>query len=278
MCRLYALHANAPTRVECGLVRGQNALLTQSRSDLGGHANPDGWGIALYSEGAPVVERRSSAAFSDLRFTETAAQAHARTVVAHVRRASVGEPSIANTHPFVFGRWVFAHNGTVAAFAAVRPRLEMETPPRLLRSRLGGTDSELCFLWILSRIERAGADLAADCRDVGRLAATVGEAVVDLAGLSEGTGTSLVSNLNFVLTNGQAVVATRWNAPLHWLVREGPQSCDICGSAHTEESADASYRAAVIATEPICHGDWQDFPEHSVMAVDKSVRIQWLQL
>ncbi len=33
MCRLYAMHANEPTRVECGLVIAQNALMTQSQSD-----------------------------------------------------------------------------------------------------------------------------------------------------------------------------------------------------------------------------------------------------
>lgn len=278
MCRLYALHANAPTRVECGLVRGQNALLTQSRSDVRGHANPDGWGIALYADGAPIVERRSSAAFSDLRFSETATRARASTVVAHVRRASVGVPAIANTHPFVFDRWVFAHNGTLAAFESVRPQLESQTLPNLLRSRQGGTDSELCFLWVLSRIERAGLNLAARCNDVGQLARLVGAAVVELATLSEHTGTSVVSNLNFVLTDGQVVVATRWNAPIHWLERKGPQRCDICGGPHTEDRVDANYRAAVIASEPICHGAWQGFPEHSVMAVDESVRIQWQRL
>lgn len=275
MCRLYGLHANAPTRVECALVRGQNALLAQSRSDVRGHSNPDGWGIALYTDGAPVIERRSTAAFSDLRFSEAATQASSQTVVAHVRQASVGSPAIVNTHPFAYGPWTFAHNGTVAAFEVVSGRLEAETLPILLQSRCGSTDSELCFLWLLSRMERAGLDLAARCTDLGRLIELVGSSVADLAVLSERERASTHSALTFVLTNGQVMIATRWSAPLHWLTREGPQHCDICGAAHSEDRLDASYRATVVASEPICHGAWQEFSEHSVMAVDELVRPQW---
>ena len=56
MCRLYGLHANEPTRVECSLVRAQNALMEQSRKDQEGFANAHGWGLAAQSEGAPGVK------------------------------------------------------------------------------------------------------------------------------------------------------------------------------------------------------------------------------
>src|SRR5919108_629070 len=46
MCRLYALRANEPTRVECSLVRAQNALMAQSRGDREGLIHGDGWGVA----------------------------------------------------------------------------------------------------------------------------------------------------------------------------------------------------------------------------------------
>src|SRR6476620_10098238 len=36
MCRHYAFRANEPTKVECTLVRAQNALLAQSRADRRG--------------------------------------------------------------------------------------------------------------------------------------------------------------------------------------------------------------------------------------------------
>jgi glutamine amidotransferase len=45
MCRLYGFRANAPSQVECALVRAQNALLGQCRRDERGLSNADGWGI-----------------------------------------------------------------------------------------------------------------------------------------------------------------------------------------------------------------------------------------
>ena len=59
MCRLYAMHANEPTRVECGLVRSQNALMAQSKSDRQGVMHGHGWGVADYNDGLPIVEKQT---------------------------------------------------------------------------------------------------------------------------------------------------------------------------------------------------------------------------
>ena len=62
MCRLYGFRGNEPTKVECSLVYAQNALLAQSTGDERGEAHLDGWGIAVYEDGWPEVERRDTAA------------------------------------------------------------------------------------------------------------------------------------------------------------------------------------------------------------------------
>ncbi|MEM8752717.1 MAG: class II glutamine amidotransferase, partial [Pseudomonadota bacterium] len=105
MCRLYALHATETTKVECGLVRAQNALMVQSQGDAEGLVHGHGWGVADYPDGAPVIERQTWAAWKGERFAKAAARTYARTVVAHVRKATVGPAHIDNTHPFVFGRY-----------------------------------------------------------------------------------------------------------------------------------------------------------------------------
>ncbi|MDJ0637868.1 MAG: class II glutamine amidotransferase, partial [Paracoccaceae bacterium] len=88
MCRLYAMRANEPTQVECGLVRAQNALMAQSRGDSEGLMHGHGWGVADYPDGVPVVEKQTWAAFEGEHFTKAAARVYAHTVVAHVRRAT----------------------------------------------------------------------------------------------------------------------------------------------------------------------------------------------
>ncbi len=135
MCRLYGFRANEPTKVECTLVYAQNALMSQSRADLRGTSHPDGWGVGYYEDATPKMERRDRAAYEDLHFSVTAERLYAKTVLAHVRRATVGGAALANTHPFVYGHWAFAHNGTVRAFDRVAPELERETAPRLLFER-----------------------------------------------------------------------------------------------------------------------------------------------
>lgn len=150
MCRLYGFRANEPTQVECTLLQSQNALLKQSRKDALRRSNADGRGIAYYDGETPVVERHDAPAFSDPGFAIAAQSATSRTVVAHVRAASVGMPTIKNTHPFRFGNWVFAHNGTVSRFDQLSDQLARETPVDLESRRSGTTDSEQSFIGCLA--------------------------------------------------------------------------------------------------------------------------------
>ena len=87
MCRLYAMHANEPTRVECGLVIAQNALMAQSKRDMTGYSHGHGWGVADYNDGLPLVEKQTWAAFHGAHFAKKAAKVYARTVGA--RRSAV---------------------------------------------------------------------------------------------------------------------------------------------------------------------------------------------
>ena len=145
MCRLYAMHANEPTRVECGLVKSQNALMEQSKSDSKGYMHGHGWGVADYPNGVPKIEKQTWAAFQGEHFSRKAAKVYARTVVAHVRRATVGPISIENTHPFHHGRWIFAHNGTVPHFDEVRMPMLNAMDPIHRNDITGETDSEHIF-------------------------------------------------------------------------------------------------------------------------------------
>lgn len=96
MWLLYAMHANAPTRVERGLVKSQNTLMAQSRSDMLGCAHGTGWGVADYPNGVPMIEKQVRAAFRDEHYSRKAARVCAKTVVAHGRIASEPIPSLSH--------------------------------------------------------------------------------------------------------------------------------------------------------------------------------------
>jgi len=271
MCRIYGFRATEETKVECSLVHAQNALMLQSRADKTGRMHSDGWGIAFYHNTHPERERRATAAFEDLHFSDTVARIFTRTVLAHVRLATVGEPSLVNSHPFIAGRWAFVHNGTVRGFDCLRDRLLAETVPELRAQIQGATDSEHAFCWLLSRMLRGGCDWRKPCDNVDRLSQIVGESVSELARRSAAVEQEKPPRLNFMLTDGQTLVATRWENSLFWLQRVGVHDCEICGIPHVHHQPNVEYRAVVIASEPITDEKWVEVPNFSLLSVDPGV-------
>lgn len=272
MCRLYGFLASEPTKVECTLVQAQNALLHQSDSDLRGKSHPDGWGICWYANGQATCEKRTTAAHQDLWFAETAERIFAKAVIAHVRRATVGETSQTNTHPFALDRWTFAHNGTIADFPRIESRMRSRIDPDLLDQRRGQTDSEMYFAWLATAMRRRIGPPTL-FGDYSGLVEPLQEAVADLVGLDAETQDSEVSQLNFVLSDGQALLALRWNHTLHYVERDGVHDCEICGIPHVRHHEGTPYRAVVVASEPISHESWVALPNHSLLLVDPSLRV-----
>src|ERR1700704_1190016 len=138
MCRLFGCRSAAPGVVAHELVHGANALRVQSRE------HPDGWGLGWYVGRVPQVVRSLSAAHGDDDFEEVGSFVTASTIVAHIRKASVGAVSLENTHPFEWGPWLFAHNGTISEWEKCAAAIEAEIDPGLRAKMEGETDSERC--------------------------------------------------------------------------------------------------------------------------------------
>jgi predicted glutamine amidotransferase len=120
MCRLFGMSAGQrPLRATFWLLDAPDSLRTQSRRDA------DGTGIGYFDgNGAPRVEKAPIAAFDDRDFAAQARRVWSRTFVAHVRHATDGALTMANTHPFCMDGRLFAHNG-----GRRRPP-ETRAPPR----------------------------------------------------------------------------------------------------------------------------------------------------
>ena len=134
MCELLALSSSQPVRLSFSL----QALA--ARGGTTGRAH-DGWGVAFY-QGHDVVLFREPAAAADsalVRFLESSGPA-TELAISHIRHATQGELSLANTQPFVRElrgrRHVFAHNGNL-------PGIYRSAALALDRYRpVGQTDSE----------------------------------------------------------------------------------------------------------------------------------------
>jgi predicted glutamine amidotransferase len=263
MCRHYGFLATDATRLECSLVSAQNALVVQSDRDGRGVRNADGWGIAHWIGEEKKVIKSTMPAFADDQFVETASDIWSESAIAHVRNATVGGVHDDNTHPFTFGRWAFAHNGTLTALDHVSTRLELGGygPPT------GETDSELIFRWLLNRMADYGLDPHAPAESLEPIVELLADAVLTLVDFSVLAGASDTPKLNLLLSDGRHMAASRWGNTLYWTHRRGIRDCAVCGVSHCP-SADDTYRSVVIASEPLTDERWIEVPEGTVLGVE----------
>ena len=152
MCRLLGINAGRhPVSASFWLVEAPDSLEVQS------HRNVDGSGIGFFgSSGAPVVDKQPEPAFADPEFVREARQARSVTFVAHVRYATAGNRTLANTHPFAMGGRIMAHNGGFGELGRLEEQLG-----RYREQVRGDTDSERYFALITQQIDAHGGDVGA---------------------------------------------------------------------------------------------------------------------
>lgn len=145
MCELFALSSLRATRLTF-------SLETLAAHGAGNGRNRDGWGMAFY-QGSDVALYREPAAAGDsalVQFLETQGPATS-LAISHVRRATLGAITLANTQPFMRHLadrlHVFAHNGHLPDIG------RSGTVALDLYRSVGATDSEHAFCALLARME-----------------------------------------------------------------------------------------------------------------------------
>jgi predicted glutamine amidotransferase len=152
MCRLLGLNSGRePVSASFWLVDAPDSLEVQS------HRNVDGSGIGFFDpSGNPVVDKQPEPAFADEEFRREAKRARSVTFVAHVRYATAGNLTMANTHPFTMDGRLMAHNGGFGEMGRLEEQLG-----RYRGLVQGDTDSERFFALITQQIDVHGGDVAA---------------------------------------------------------------------------------------------------------------------
>lgn len=154
MCRLFGLHAGAEdVDAEFWLLDAPDSLDRQSRR------NADGFGIGIFTAaGAPLIDKAPRPAWQDTDFATAAHRLRGRTFLGHVRHASTGGLTMANTHPFLQDGRLFAHNGAIQGLPVLDQRLRQLGVISLLH---GETDSERIFALITAEIRARDGDVNA---------------------------------------------------------------------------------------------------------------------
>jgi glutamine amidotransferase len=258
MCELFCLSSGVPTRASFSL----DAFAQHGGRD---GRNVDGWGLAFY-DGRDVRCYREPEPAGDSAWLAFIAQRRIAThlVLSHIRRATQGAISLANTQPFtreLGGRThVFAHNGRLPGIEQLRSRSRRFLP-------VGETDSEIAFCALLDRL--AGLwDAGAVPPLEGRLAV-----VVDLAARIRALGPA-----NFLYADGDVLFAhghRRIQAdgaiapPGLWRLH---RACSFDRDALEDagiaiEGAGQGQKLTLVASVPLTDEAWRPFREGEVVAV-----------
>ncbi len=270
MCRLFGFRSVIPSQVHRSLVAADNALARQSQ------AHPDGWGVAYYIDGAPHLVKAANGAVDDAIFRRVSGVVASQTVMAHVRKATQGQLTVLNAHPFQHGRWVFAHNGDIPGFAGQRDRLVAAVAPRLRRFILGETDSEHIFFLFLTELSKYG-DPGGPEIGLDEVFNALAETVETVRRLCDASG-SAPALLSLLVTNGQCMAAHHGGKDLFWSTWKGRcpdrDACPSLGPACEAPTATGFVNHFLVASEPLS-GDnvWQPLVEGEMVGVDFRMRL-----
>lgn len=263
MCELLGMSSNRVATLSLSLMK---------LAEHGGHTGPhkDGWGVAYY-EGADVrlIKEAEAAADSDwVRFVRDH-DLRSRLVIAHVRKASMGERAYQNTQPFMrelAGRMhLFAHNGCLPGIQEV---VEFE-PDRF--HPVGETDSEMAFCALLERM----AEIWTRPAEVPTTDVRMGilsEFADDLRAL--GLANFLYSDGDALFAHGdrrEQIATGRVEAPgLVYLQRQ----CRGVGTGLVTSGlsiAGADQTIAIVASVPLSEATWQPLERGELIAFSDGV-------
>lgn len=259
MCELLALSSSTPARLTFSL------RTLAGRGGASGRSH-DGWGVAFY-QGSDVALFREPAAAADsalVRFLETEGPS-THLAISHIRHATQGGVSLANTQPFVRelgGRaHVFAHNGDLPGiYRSEALALGAHRP-------VGQTDSEHAFCALLERLSEPWKASTPPTIEV-RLSLLTAFAA-DLRALGPA---------NFIYADGDAVFAhghrrlqrtsKRAESPGLWIRQRQCAPADPAPDDHGGASIAQEERSVVwIASVPLTDDDWRPLAEGEMVAI-----------
>ena len=277
MCRIFGFRSIFSSKIHNSLLEAENALAFQSER------HPDGWGVCYYLANTPHLVRSIKTAIDDHLFKRVSGVVSSETVVAHLRKATTGDLSIVNAHPFQYGRWVFAHNGNIPDWQKIKPKIITLISEDLRKYILGDTDSEALFYLLITNMRKYGDPLSSTIDSAGLIAAIkeTTDQVILLAGPLHkiDDGPSDQHYLTFIITDGQLMAAQQGGKKLFYSTYKKkcperdqcPYLKDICEAPISGNGEKINH--LVISSEPL-QGEnvWIGLGCRDIVCIDQRLR------
>lgn len=271
MCRIFGFRSVLKSQVHHSLVSADNALSAQSLK------HPDGWGVAYYVDQAPHVIKSETKAMDDQLFKRVSGIVTSNTVIAHIRKATLGKNHLLNTHPFQYGKWTFVHNGNIKNFEQDRKKYESLIKPEFRRFLLGETDSERIFYILLSQLK--------DHINVSKIQAleAIKQAVQSLLEISgpvhpTDAGPPDETYLSFLLSDGENMFAFNGGKTLFYSTykKHCPErdTCPFFNNTCENEKLTGSVNHLIVSSESLSGENiWSKLELGEIIGVDKSMNV-----
>mgnify|MGYP005854486257 FL=1 len=287
MCRFLA-YIGDPVLAEDLLYKPRFSLIvaqSMQAEEMSVAVNGDGFGVAWYQpelDDYPCVFRSIKPAWSDMNLKNLSKKIHSPLFMAHVRAASPGSSvEEVNSHPFQCGKLAFMHNGMVGEFNRIRRPLLRRLNDVAYEAILGSTDSEHMFGLFLNHIDDPNGEVSTD-----EMVYAMNKMLDDYCELYVECGLKKHSYLNFCVTNGKAIVATRYTT--NPLVQPSTLYYMYGSKYHCTETmclmeqSGGRPDAVIIASEPFTtrRSDWMKVERNVMMIIDeeKNIKFQSLRL
>eukprot|EP01089_Gocevia_fonbrunei_P003846 TRINITY_DN1379_c0_g1_i1.p1 TRINITY_DN1379_c0_g1~~TRINITY_DN1379_c0_g1_i1.p1 ORF type:complete len:311 (-),score=41.81 TRINITY_DN1379_c0_g1_i1:120-1052(-) len=254
--------------------------------------NGDGFGVAWYSckeTPVPCVFTSISPCWNDLNLRHLAEHVQSHCIFAHVRAASPGLPiTQTNCHPFQFGKILFMHNGGIAHWQKIKFRLIQTMADSTWPLIKGTTDSEHCGALLCHFlpdhnpfVEHNGFILKKAMLQMMEHILNEVQKYESREGITEDKHNA--SSMNFAVTNGSVVIATRFrdsekeNPPSLYYSEakevklvEKPSRNTLTWSMTSVDKHDVE--AVIIASAPLTHSerDWKLVRKNHLLVVTTS--------
>ena len=240
MCQLLGMNCNVPTDI---------CFSFEGFCERGGKtdSHEDGWGIAFF-EGKACRVFLDSLPASDSPVAKMVREYPIKSLntIAHIRKATIGEVNLSNTHPFMreaWGlNWIFAHNGDLWNY---NPVIRGRYQP------VGTSDSERAFCTIMNSLTEKYPDCPPPIHILYQELEELSKPIA-----SYGT-------FNFLMSNGQVLFA-RCSTDLCYIIRRAPfpkaHLVDKDIAVDFTPLTTENDVVAVIATQPLTDNEeWTKF-------------------
>ncbi|OJT04728.1 hypothetical protein TRAPUB_4522 [Trametes pubescens] len=216
-------------------------------------------------------------AWNNVNLVRLAEKIKSPLVFAHVRATTAGTLSLDNCHPWSYGKLMFMHNGGIAEFPKIKRALQTAVPDDLFNMVTGNTDSQWAFALLLSKLP----DPQARSFTPAVLQKAMLETIAHINRLLDEHDVTEPSLMNFCVTDGETVVATRYitsrteEAASLWFSSGSTFSEYAAGGHYKMSKTDKRENIIMVASEPLTFekADWMEIRTNHMVVITPKMNL-----